>query len=487
MTASPLSVRATSTPSLAAGRPDKSWLRAYRARLRVSDAGMVTAMVILAAIAAGRVDAFSQPRAALEVLALVLAWTWALSAWHTRDLRLVGSGAAEYRRVLSASVTAFGTLAIATVITRVDLPREFFLVAFPAGTIGLVGTRWLWRQWLTRQRRLGHSLFRSLVVGSRDDVVYVLQQIERAGACYQVVAAAIHDHDSATLQSGNRRIPVIGDLARVSSVVQDLGADVVIVAGHPEGEADFVRDLAWELEGTATELVLASRLTNVAGPRIHFRPVEGLPLMHVELPQFDGGKHVVKRVFDVVNSLVLLILTAPLMGVLCVLIAAESPGSPIFRQERVGRDGATFTLFKLRSMVHTANDRLPELAAANQGAGPLFKMRNDPRVTRLGRFIRKYSIDELPQLWNVLIGDMSLVGPRPPLPREVAEYSGYVQRRLYIKPGLTGMWQVNGRSNLSWEESIRLDLFYVENWSLTGDLVILWRTAHAVLRPVGAY
>jgi exopolysaccharide biosynthesis polyprenyl glycosylphosphotransferase len=196
---------------------------------------------------------------------------------------------------------------------------------------------------------------------------------------------------------------------------------------------------------------------------------------------------VLKRLLDVVVSGTAILLLLPVLLVIGLAVRLDSPGPAIFRQERVGRNGSTFTMLKFRSMAIDAEERLAALRAQNEGAGLLFKMKDDPRVTRVGRFIRKYSLDELPQLWNVLVGDMSLVGPRPPLRREVDGYESHVHRRLYIKPGLTGMWQVNGRSDLSWDESVRLDLYYVENWSLTGDLVILWRTARVLLHPTGAY
>jgi exopolysaccharide biosynthesis polyprenyl glycosylphosphotransferase len=207
----------------------------------------------------------------------------------------------------------------------------------------------------------------------------------------------------------------------------------------------------------------------------------------VEIPQFAGGKHVMKRVLDVVASGLGLLILSPLLLAVGFLIRRDSPGTILFHQERVGRNGMTFRMLKFRSMTHDAESRLHALRANNDGAGVLFKLKNDPRVTRIGRVLRKYSLDELPQLWNVFVGDMSLVGPRPPLQSEVEGYESHVHRRLYIKPGLTGMWQVNGRSDLSWDESVRLDLYYVENWSLTGDLVILWRTLRVLLHPTGAY
>jgi exopolysaccharide biosynthesis polyprenyl glycosylphosphotransferase len=433
----------------------------------------------------------ASPEALALPVVISLVWLWFLSAHRSRDMRVLGTGPTEYRRVLSATGLCFGILAVVLVASGLDVSRSYFLVALPAGALALTVDRWIWRQWLTRQRLVGHYLLRALVVGGRSDVEYVIRQIDKAGASYHVVGAVLDGTDPGRLGLGNNLVaPIVGMDAAAAAAV-DLGADVVIVAGNPGGDSDdFIRDLAWALESTSAELVVASRLTDVAGPRIHFRPVEGLPLMHVELPQFDGVKHQLKRLFDIVVAAVALLVLAPFVVVLALIIAVESPGSGLFRQTRVGRDGRTFTLLKLRTMSSTASATAgvdPLESEPNDGAGLLFKLRVDPRVTRIGRVLRKYSIDEVPQLWNVLVGDMSLVGPRPPLPREVAAYDGSIKRRLYIKPGLTGMWQVNGRSNLSWEESIRLDLYYVENWSLMGDLVILWRTVKEVVSPTGAY
>ena len=261
----------------------------------------------------------------------------------------------------------------------------------------------------------------------------------------------------------------------------------MIVAGQFGGGSQTIRQLSWDLEGTATELVLTSRLADVAGPRIHFRPVEGLPLLHVEIPTFDGWRHVLKRTFDIVFAGTALVLFAPVLLIIAIFIRLDDGGPVFFRQTRCGRDGGTFEMIKFRSMVKAAEQDLAGLLDRDEGAGVLFKMRNDPRVTHVGRVLREHSLDELPQFWNIFVGDMSVVGPRPPLVCEVEAYEGNVRRRLMIKPGLTGLWQISGRSDLSWEESVRLDLYYVENWSLTGDLMIVWRTAKTLITAKGAY
>lgn len=483
---------------------ERTWARQYRGRLFITDTVIVLASTIGAMFVRFGLDESGTRVAGFQTdyftlsMAIAAAWLFALTVYHTRDPRVVGVGVAEYKRVVSASALTFGLLAIAFLIAKVDIARGYFAVALPLGVLGVLSSRWIWRQWLIRQRMFDHYLSRALVVGGYKDVDYVVRQIhQKSGAAYNVVGAAL-DTGKRTgakkdavlkrrIASPDREVPVVADLTGVAEAAARLGVDTVIVAGHPVSGRDFIRRLAWQLEGTATELVLASRLTDVAGPRIHFRPVEGLPLIHVEIPQFEGGKHVLKRAFDFCVSGIALVLLIPLFLVVALFIKLDDGGPVIFTQERVGRNGETFQMFKFRSMVVDAEARLAALAAQNEGNGVLFKLKHDPRVTRVGRTLRKYSLDELPQLVNVFLGDMSLVGPRPPLRSEVEGYENDVHRRLYIKPGLTGMWQVNGRSDLSWEESVRLDLYYVENWSLTGDLVIMWRTVKVLTHPVGAY
>lgn len=468
------------------------WARRYRVRLQVSDT-VIIATVVLASLAAGLswtspAAAQTTPLDAVVPAVIAGAWLLALAAYHTRDARVLGLGASEYKLVATASVFAFGMLAILFLVLRVDLAQEYFLLALPIGVGALVLDRWLWRKWLMHQREFGHYLTRAIVVGRRDDVEYVVAQIAaNSGAAYRVVAAAVDDAVGGALTVEGRRIPVVAKRDDVAAAAASVSADAVIVAGQPDEGGEFVRQLGWDLEGTPAELVLSSRLTDVAGPRIHFRPVDGLPLIHVETPTFEGGKHILKRSVDIVLSAIAIVVFMPLMVVIGVLVKLDSPGPALFRQRRCSRNGETFQMVKFRSMVRTAEDDLAGLLDRNEGSGVLFKLRDDPRVTRVGRTLRKYSLDELPQFWNVLVGDMSIVGPRPPLMSEVACYEGNVHRRLFIKPGMTGLWQISGRSDLSWEESVRLDLYYVENWSLTGDLMIMWRTAKSILNPEGAY
>jgi exopolysaccharide biosynthesis polyprenyl glycosylphosphotransferase len=248
-----------------------------------------------------------------------------------------------------------------------------------------------------------------------------------------------------------------------------------------------LRQLAWTLEKSSTDLYLAPALLDVAGPRTTIRPVAGLPLLHVDHPELGGGKRLFKGLFDKSVAAAVLVLLGPLLMFIAIAIRLHDGGPALFRQTRVGKDGRLFTVYKFRSMVVDAERQRSALIALNEHDGPLFKMRQDPRITRLGAWLRRWSLDELPQLLNVFLGDMSLVGPRPPLPSEASKYGSYMRRRLLVKPGLTGLWQISGRAELSWEDAVRLDVRYVENWSFALDLLILWKTIAAVLSGRGAY
>jgi exopolysaccharide biosynthesis polyprenyl glycosylphosphotransferase len=277
----------------------------------------------------------------------------------------------------------------------------------------------------------------------------------------------------------------MGHVGDISRALQATGADTVAVTSADELPADKVKQISWSLEAGRQHLVLAPSIIDIAGPRLHTRPVAGLPLIHVETPRFSRGQVFLKRTVDLVASIAGVILLSPLLAFLAIAVRLSSEGPVFFRQKRVGFRGREFTMIKFRSMVVNAEDLLEQLAKQERDAGNevLFKMKNDPRVTPIGRIMRKFSLDELPQLFNVIGGSMSLVGPRPPLPSEVALYADHVHRRFLAKPGITGLWQVSGRSSLSWEESVRLDLSYVENWTLVGDFVILGKTARAALAP----
>ncbi|RIK17063.1 MAG: polyprenyl glycosylphosphotransferase [Acidobacteria bacterium] len=418
-------------------------------------------------------------------VALVLCWVAVLHLVHAYDGRLVGHGVQEYRQVFRASMWLFATLAIVAFAFRLDFARGYVLVAFPLGTLLLLTGRWVARGWLVRQRRDGRLCDKVLLVGDQDHVSSLVVALGRTpSAGYQVVGACV---DGATGTANG--VPVLGPESDVLVRAMELGVDVIAVSSSAGLGHAGLRRLGWALEGTDIDLVVAPGLMDVAGPRVLTRPVEGLPLIHVEAPTFSGPRLVLKTVMDRATATIMLLLLSPVIAGVALWIWLDDHGPVFFRQVRVGQDGRSFGMWKFRSMVVDAEKQLPSLMSVNEAAGPLFKLRSDPRVTRPGAVIRKYSLDELPQLLNVLRGEMSLVGPRPPLPREVAEYEAATRRRLLVKPGMTGLWQISGRSDLSWEEAVRLDLYYVENWTPLLDLMILLRTARVVVRPdsKGAY
>jgi exopolysaccharide biosynthesis polyprenyl glycosylphosphotransferase len=406
------------------------------------------------------------------------------------DTRFIGLGSDEYRRILSAAVNLAAGLAVFSYAAKLDLARGYIAIALPSATAMDLTARYLLRKRLHRRRVRGWCVRRVVAVGHGAAVsrlVTVLRRDTNHGLA--VVAACLVDAPEGAGPDGapDVPVPVAGGLCGVAAAVGRFGADTVAVLACPEIDGSRLRELAWELEKTDTDLFVAPALLDVAGPRTTLRPVAGLPLLHVDHPELAGAKQAVKSVFDKTCAALALLLSAPLFAVIAISIRLADHGPVFFRQTRIGKDGQGFTLYKFRTMVPGAEQRKSQLAAHNEADGVLFKIRRDPRVTRPGAWLRRWSLDELPQLINVLIGDMSLVGPRPALPEEVACYGGHMRRRLVVKPGMTGLWQVSGRSSLPWEEAERLDLRYVENWSLGLDLQILWKTGSAVIRGSGAY
>ena len=422
-------------------------------------------------------------------LVILAAWSIILAVYGTRGLRAIGTGSQEYRLIADATLRLFELVAIVPFLFQVDLARGYILIAFPVGLVVLMFTRWMWRKWLHVQRARGTFTSKVLLVGSVASASHIARELNRRpDAGYTVIGACVPTSLVGDNLPGTD-IPVFGNLEKVARALEVSGADTVIITSADELPPQRVRELSWSLEPGRQHLVVAPSLVDIGGPRIHTRPVAGLPLIHVETPRYEGSKRFAKRAFDLAASGFGILLASPLLLTIAVIVRLSTPGPVLFRQERIGYDGGPFYMLKFRSMVIDAEARLLDLATEDrvEGNTVMFKMRDDPRVTPIGRFLRRYSLDELPQLFNVFGGSMSLVGPRPPLAREVDLYEQHVHRRFLVKPGITGLWQVSGRSNLSWEDTVRLDLYYVENWSLTGDLVILWRTAKAVVATEGAY
>lgn len=478
--------------------PDADWASTYARRVAWTDA-----LVIVWAVIGSQIVWFGSFDSTLDVgryrggfalsytlfsLVFIVAWALVLTLAASRDSRVIGIGSTEYRRVIDATFKLFGLVAIVAFLLQLDLARGFIITAFPVGLVGLLISRWIWRQWLSDQRKRGRFVARALLVGSRASASAIARELARQPtAGYKVVAACVPDGRGRTLDGGP--IPIAGNLDHLHGAVAAFRVDTVIVTSSDDLPPDRIRELSWSLEPGQQHLVLAPSLTDIGGPRIHTRPVAGLPLIHVETPRYEGAKHYYKRAFDFIASLGLILVLSPLLLLLAITVKLSSPGPLLFRQERVGLNGRRFHMLKFRSMVVDAEERLAELRALQgaEGNEVMFKLADDPRITPIGKVLRRYSLDELPQLFNVLSGGMSLVGPRPPLDREVAVYENHVHRRFLVRPGITGLWQVSGRSSLSWEDTVRLDLYYVENWSITGDLVILWRTVRAVLARDGAF
>lgn len=420
-------------------------------------------------------------------LGLPVVWIALLGLLRAYDDRVVGFGSEEFARVGQAVVALTATVAFYSYATKAEVARGYVLLAVPlTAALCLLG-RYGARKVLHRRRMFGGCMSNVLAVGGEHSVADLVTQLRREPyGGLRVVGACVSSGSGGRL--GELCVPVLGGISDVVRAVERLGADTVAVTSSAEISPARLRRLAWDLERTDTALIVAPGLMEVAGPRLHIRPVIGLPLLHVEEPEFRGIRRMIKAVVDRIGALFGLLLIAPVFLSIATLIKLTSPGPVFFRQIRTGKDGRPFAMIKFRTMVVDAEARLQELLAANERSeGLLFKIRDDPRVTRVGRVLRKYSLDELPQLINVLTGSMSLVGPRPPLPSEVEQYDDDVRRRLLVKPGLTGLWQISGRSDLTWDEAVRLDLRYVENWSLTVDIMILWKTLSAVIRGSGAY
>jgi exopolysaccharide biosynthesis polyprenyl glycosylphosphotransferase len=463
--------------------PADTWARNYLRWAALADFGCATAGTFLAvqlrfgADTTGAYIGFS--------LALPAFWLAALWLAGGYDVRFVGTGSDEFRKVLNAGVGLTAAIAICSYAVNIELSRGYLLIALPSVTLLDLIARYAMRKRLHRLRTAGRCMQSVVAVGYEDAVAGLIAELHRDQYHGLLVVAACVSRPSGCREIGG--VPVHGGLDDVMVAVRRFAAGTVAVTSCPEMDGTKLRALAWELEKTGTDLYVSPALLDVAGPRTTVRPTAGLTLLHVEHPQLTGFRLILKGLFDRCLAAAALILLAPLLACLAAIIWLSDRGPALFTQVRVGKHGRVFKIYKFRTMVVDAEKRKAELLARNDVDGVLFKLRKDPRVTAVGAHLRRWSIDELPQLLNVVLGHMSLVGPRPPLPDEAARYAEHVRRRLLVKPGLTGLWQVSGRSDLSWDESVRLDLRYVENWSFALDLQIMWKTFSVLLRRAGAY
>ncbi len=461
------------------------WIRAYLHQVLAIDCGCALTAGLLGLGVRFGSGSYARGPYLLLSLSLPVFWLGAVAVAGGYDPRFIGAGSDEFRRVLNAGLSLTAGVAVFSYAGKLNIARGYLIVTLPCAVAFDLAARHRLRRRLHRLRRFGRCMRRVLAVGHASAIADLATELRRDSYHgLTVVAACVANAGGMAELAG---VPVCGELTDAAAAVRRAGADTVAVLSCPEMNGVRLRELAWALEKTGTDLCVAPALMDVAGPRTTIRPVAGLTMLHVDHPELTGAKQAIKAVFDRICAAAALILLAPLLSAIAITVRLGDGGPVLFRQTRVGKDGQPFRLLKFRTMVKDAEQRKAQLMALNQFDGVLFKIRNDPRVTRTGAWLRRWSLDELPQLFNVLVGDMSLVGPRPPLPDEAARYAEHVRRRLAVKPGITGLWQVNGRSDLSWEESVRLDLRYVENWSLALDLQILWKTRAAIFRGSGAY
>lgn len=461
------------------------WSRRYVVRLAVIDAGI--GGVVSAALAAYSNTLSRQGVGSVVLLALIGAALWTAAVGLARGYHRgrVGFGSDEIRSVLQAGVGLVFVGAFPAGLMQETALLKLVVVGTPATVfLSLVG-RYIARKSLHRRQAAGRNMRHVIVVGNWAAAKELKERLDREPHGGMKVVGACTPHQEGRV-SGDLGMPVLGDLSDVAAVVRRYGCDAVAVTSDDATRHTYLRELSWSLEGTGVEMLVDPGLVEVAGPRMHIRPLLGFPLLHVEEPHFTGWRRLLKRTADVTLTLFGLLVTLPVLIVIAAAIKLQDGGPIFFKQTRVGQAGKPFSMYKFRSMVVDAEARKSALMVMNEGKGGLFKLSYDPRITRLGQFLRDYSLDELPQLWNVLNGTMSLVGPRPHLESELAQMPSHAARRSLVTPGLTGLWQVSGRSDLEGDDAVRLDLRYVENWSLTMDLMILWKTGFAVLAKRGA-
>lgn len=415
-------------------------------------------------------------------LMIAVVWWSFLSVFDTRRSTVLGEGLEEFRLIGTATAATFGAVSVFSVLVKLDFSRGYIAVAMPLGLLGLLLSRWMWRQQMRRWARAGAFRVPVMVIGGPESVRKVRQNLEQ-GAGRHHVACSWDPSSEGALVGGDA---TSDSTQRFAARVRDNDVSIVIVTESHVLGAEGLRALGWLLADV--RVLVSPQLAGVSLERLRMTYVDGTPMVSIEAPQYARAGGLLKTCFDKLIAGALVVVFAPLLAVIAVLVRCTSPGPVLFGHQRVGKDGEPFTMWKFRSMRAGAEAELAGLLAdAGTADQPLFKIEQDPRITRVGRVIRRYSLDELPQLFNVLGGTMSLVGPRPQISEEVALYSGSESLRLRVRPGMTGLWQVSGRSTMSWQEACRLDLYYVENWSMIGDLVILCRTIRAVAGGVGAH
>ena len=456
----------------------------FRNRLIVTDAIMIGIAIGVGLVISSRATEWAiNPVLAIygTPVAIGLVWLALLLFRGSYDRRIIGLGTEEVRRAVSATLVLFAVVAGLSYLIRADISRAYAFVSLPVGILLIGFSRFGWRQWLYRQRAAGRFLSKIVVIGSErtsQTLTNKLNQESYAG--YQVVAQVKlpSNHESESeLQHW---------LNSVDLVIKEHSASAIAIDPGDDAPHEVIRQLSWRLEGRNIDLLISPGLLDVAGPRLSVRPAAGLPLLHLDEAVLSRSQRATKRMLDIIGSLVAVILLSPFMLISAIAVRLTSRGPIVYKQMRVGRAGKTFTMLKFRTMQNNADHLIDELREQHNLNDPMFKLTNDPRITKVGNFLRRWSLDETPQLFNVLGGSMSLVGPRPHPLDDVDRYEAEAFRRLALKPGMTGLWQVEGRSDLAWDQALQLDLHYVEKWSLESDVFLLAKTTKAVLNRSGA-
>jgi exopolysaccharide biosynthesis polyprenyl glycosylphosphotransferase len=485
----PRGLRLTVTPSPAAERGREISSVLWRRGLLGADVVIGTLAVLLAVVERFGVTQPLGPSSMYVALIVgaPLAWPGMLAVNGTYEDHRLSHGTSEFGRIANSGLWMLALLVVVSYITHSDISREVAAVAVVAMVTLSLTAHLVGRLLLHRRIRVGGSIHRAFVVGSRDEVRGLVDHIGRLPhAGLRVVGVCLAE--SADSAGGEPSALHRSAISEILESARNAAADTVVVAGSGLLSGAELRRLSWDLEGTGIRILVSPGVTELAGPRLVIRPIGGLPLLNVQEAGFHGASWWLKSALDRLFAVVLCVILSPVFAAIAVAVRLSGPGPVLYRQSRVGLKGREFTLLKFRTMCEGADQDLAILRELNEHDGPLFKMRRDPRVTPVGRFLRRYSLDELPQIWNVLTGTMSLIGPRPPLASEVDRYPGDLRRRrLLVRPGITGLWQVSGRSDLSWDETVRLDLQYVENWSVLLDAAVMWKTVRAVVSGRGAY
>ena len=456
----------------------------YQNRLFLTDAAMIVAAIGAGLLISSRASEWAiDPTLAIygTPVAIGLLWLALLVIRGSYDRRIIGLGTEEVRRAVSATLILFAVVAGLSYLIRADISRAYAFVALPLGLLLIGFSRFGWRQWLYRERKKGKSLSKIIVIGSPQTSQSLAERLNKESyAGYQVVCQVslpVSDETNTEFEAWLNRLDEEIEIFNASAIAIDPGDDAPY---------EVIRQLSWRLEGRNLDLLISPGALDVAGPRLSVRPAAGLPLLHLDEAVLSRSQRASKRALDIIGSILAIVLFSPVMVTSALAVRFTSRGPVLYKQVRVGRAGQTFTMFKFRTMQVDSESQINELRKLHEINDPMFKLANDPRVTKVGSFLRKWSLDETPQLFNVLGGSMSLVGPRPHPLDDVDRYEAEAFRRLALKPGMTGLWQVQGRSDLSWEQALQLDLHYVEKWSLESDIFLLARTIRAVLNRSGA-